>query len=285
MSSKMPFTAVNRKFNVIPKVDFNSYTDALILSYNPIETLEGLPQLTNFSSFYFDNTKLKSYEYAISQPTLKNFYCRNTQLGKEKYNRLMALIVFGDQVKSVNGLCPTQELIKIAQMLREHTIDYLYKGWVIREINPLTLFDTKTLQQKVISVVNNKEEDTIDIYDDEFSNCFIDGDFLDPIYLRYRFNDLVHRLRPRKELSLVFENIHRPRRRISCSHKDTKKNGVPPVKKSTWRPTASPYHKNNNSYSTDNIRKRFEDSKKRYLSGKRVSNNRVNTSESIHAAV
>ena len=99
------------------------YLTQLNLDSNPIKSFEGLPLIS--SNLHWLSVK-------------------NSPLSKSVYLKLMAVIVFGRTLTTVNNETITEKIYKQADELRNSLLPELLNGRIISNLKPLRFIDTKT---------------------------------------------------------------------------------------------------------------------------------------------
>lgn len=159
---------INQNLEKIPEIKGLkvSVITRLDLSQNPIKTFEGLTSNYTISHIVLDHTKLMSFVGIESQLYLTSISALRTPIGGNPCFPVMAVILFGDSMETVNGRYISAKKRKLADKLRKYIIDDLVEGWVLTGVNPVILMDPVTRKRKTV-VVNMKPVPTSEEEEEE----------------------------------------------------------------------------------------------------------------------
>lgn len=148
----------------IPSIDPTKHRiSELRLSNNPITSLKGLVTIESMTSLKLDNTKLQNFQDAQPQPGLRTISFQKTPLAMYQTYKLMAIIVFGDNLELVNGNPVKPIDKKKARVVRDKVLSYLLKGWILTSLSPLRIYNVATKTRRIIYVSQQINEELLDI--------------------------------------------------------------------------------------------------------------------------
>lgn len=129
------------------ETELNGY-QYLSFAFNNIFSFQTLPSLQTLVSLDLNNCKISSFQGAPSLPSLVHLSIKNNPVSSKKYLELMATIVFGDSLKTVNQNLISNYDKQYAIMSRKTLLDSLRQGWLITLLNPGCLVHDKTKRRK-----------------------------------------------------------------------------------------------------------------------------------------
>jgi hypothetical protein len=107
-----------------------------------IPTLKGL---------HCEHTTLVSFKGAVEQPALESLDFANTPLSRYEFHRLMAIIVFGSQLKNINGHHVVRRLLIRAAEHKIRLRDLLLEGWIVTSLQrPIVIYNPITHARRQI---------------------------------------------------------------------------------------------------------------------------------------
>lgn len=145
-----------RNLRSIPTVPNGESVTYIDLSDNPISSFNQLLSYPNLRFLCIDNTKIVSFHHAPELPSLEEFTCRGTSLSCSQYIQLMAVMVFGDRMKIVNGMTIDQRTWLLGKAARAEYRKHLVEGYVFLKIDPIKMINNETRQRKSIFIDLNK---------------------------------------------------------------------------------------------------------------------------------
>lgn len=151
----------SRNLKEIPITKKIESATELYLDKNPITSLANLPSIPCLQVLSLSHTKIESFKGAKEQPSLTSLIMLNSPLGADQFFRVMALIVYGNQVNKINNAKIPSESLKLADHLRPHIKDLLLAGWTITSVSPVKLINRETRERKVIHVPTVKPTNTL----------------------------------------------------------------------------------------------------------------------------
>ncbi|OHT08517.1 hypothetical protein TRFO_22939 [Tritrichomonas foetus] len=111
------------------------------------------PQFENLSqikTLRLDNTKIGTFDGAIFNIPIKNLSMLNTPLSHYSHYRLMALIVFGAELETIDHNPIKKSERQLFEKNKEVLYDYLVEGWILTMLSPLKLYHPETRQRRVL---------------------------------------------------------------------------------------------------------------------------------------
>ena len=120
----------------------------LSLSHNPIRTFDHFPTFPLLKSLRLEDTKIDSFKGALMQPSLTHINLALSPISANKFLIEMCLIVFGNQLISINGFKISNSQINYANAAREYLLPELKMGWVLTSKNPIRLMNPFNRQRK-----------------------------------------------------------------------------------------------------------------------------------------
>lgn len=141
---------VGYKLTSFPPIPPTSKIEEINISNNNLTSFKGLIELQNLETLRCENTKISSFLGAKPLPSLKKLFIANTPLSHYAYHRVMAVIVFGDSLETVDfvNITKTERLFAINN--RELLFQFLVEGWVMTITDPIKLFNVNTRQRRVL---------------------------------------------------------------------------------------------------------------------------------------
>ena len=135
-----------RKLKIFPKAELEKHDQIRILSCedNPLKNFVGLPSLPELTDLHLDRTEISSFYGVPELPSLQNVTFKMSPLGYYKKLDLMCSIVFGPQLRFVNGEEIAHEKIKFAIRYRDLLLPYFRDGWILTSRNPVRFIHSKT---------------------------------------------------------------------------------------------------------------------------------------------
>lgn len=113
------------------------------LTKKSIETFVGLPNLEYLIRLNLDSNPLKSFEGSPKLPNLRWLSARNSPISRNPYFKLMAAIVFGNKLATINNEKVMPQIHQQATAFRDSLYPELLKGRIIANLRPLRFIDTK----------------------------------------------------------------------------------------------------------------------------------------------
>lgn len=114
------------------------------LSKKSIETFTGLPNLKFLTRMNLDSNPLRSFEGSPKLPSLRWLSAKSSPISRNPYFKLMAVIVFGNNITTINNEKVPQKVYQQADAFRDSLYPQLLKGILIANIAPLRFIDTKS---------------------------------------------------------------------------------------------------------------------------------------------
>ena len=136
--------------SVFPKPDDPNPT-IFDVSGRPITSFRGLLSLPSLKFLVMNNTQISTFEHAPLLPNLVSFSCRGAPLASQKHLHIMAVMAFGDSLRTVNGLRIDSTIHLLGSAYQAYR-GYLVDGFVVAEITPLKVVHPRTRQRKTIHV-------------------------------------------------------------------------------------------------------------------------------------
>ena len=135
---------------VFPKFPLSSPIEKLVVSGNPLPSFAGLLAYPHLVDLKCDNTKLSSFVGGVYLPNLKSISLANTPVSKYQHYRIMAGIVFGQQLERVDFGPIKKSEKRLIEILSPVVRDLIINGWIITLCEPIKLFHPQTKERKVI---------------------------------------------------------------------------------------------------------------------------------------
>jgi len=136
----------------IPNVSRADITKRLFLSNNPLSSLVGIKKFSNLEVLVIDGTPIDSFLGCKGAPHIVKLCAKDTPISTFDYFHFMSCCVFGDHLKFVDGK-PIMESIKIkSRKISQYVNEYLFNGWIILCISPLTIFHQQLDEKRVIEI-------------------------------------------------------------------------------------------------------------------------------------
>lgn len=110
----------------------------LIISGNPIQSLEDLEIMPQMNEIIADNTKIDSFKGLLGHPKLTNVSFINTPLSKRRDFRLALCILIGPHLSSINNKKVTIDEKKVAVLYPIIARELISKGWEVEYPIPST---------------------------------------------------------------------------------------------------------------------------------------------------
>ncbi|OHT07795.1 hypothetical protein TRFO_23817 [Tritrichomonas foetus] len=140
-----------RNFSTIPQLPEESNIAKLDLSNNRLVDFTGMKNYQRLAQFILDNNpKLSSFKGAEPTNGMTHFSCLKTPLGNSHSINLMAVLVFGDTLKIINGQQIPRSVYRQAAAIGTAVGDYILNGWVITNVDPIRIINPETRQRKTI---------------------------------------------------------------------------------------------------------------------------------------
>ena len=133
-----------------PQLDKILNYQSILMQYNKISSFETLPECPNMRKLYLDFNLITSFEKAKKQPKLSTISLIDNPISKNSLIGIMAYIVFGQRIRSVNGEFLSIDDIKMAQRLEPIIRHFLIEGYLLTSLKPITLQHSKT--QEIIEL-------------------------------------------------------------------------------------------------------------------------------------
>jgi hypothetical protein len=127
----------------VPAPYANSVRD-LKLSDNPLSDFEGLSYLPSLEALRCDRTSISSFRGALELPKLTLLGLKDTPVSQYEHYRIMAVIVFGDSLKTLNQIPISRQESRIGANSRKHLLLHLLRGWILTSVKPLCIYDPVT---------------------------------------------------------------------------------------------------------------------------------------------
>jgi hypothetical protein len=107
------------------------------LGNNPFTTFEGMTVIPTLQVLRCERTSLNSFKGAVAQPALESLDLSDTPLSRYELHVFMAVIVFGDQLKTVNGQRVLRPVQQRAAEHRPRLFPLLTDGWIVTSLQRL----------------------------------------------------------------------------------------------------------------------------------------------------
>ena len=118
------------------------------VSNNPISSFEGIKEYPNLTYLICKNTKIETFQGAKIQPSLQTLTLSGSPLSRETFCRVMALIAFGNSLKTIDQVAIRESDRTLAQTFSSQLRPFIISGWVITSRNPIKIFNSATKQRK-----------------------------------------------------------------------------------------------------------------------------------------
>lgn len=141
---------VGFKLKSFPPIPPTSKIEEINVSDNNLVSFNGMVELQNLETLRCENTKITSFLGAKPLPSLKKLFINNTPLSHYSYHRVMAAIVFGDSLETVDFINITKPERLFAINNRELLFQYLIEGWVMTMADPIKIFNVNTRQRRIL---------------------------------------------------------------------------------------------------------------------------------------
>jgi hypothetical protein len=100
--------------------------------------------------FHAADTKVVSFKGACSQHNMTELNMQGSPLGAERLFTVMALVIFGDSLTTVNSQSVTEAQRNLAASLPPELGPLLQGGWLLKRTDPATLLHPDTRQRKTL---------------------------------------------------------------------------------------------------------------------------------------
>lgn len=141
---------VGSKLSSFPYLPPTSKFEEINISDNNLVSFKGMVELQNLVTLRCENTKISSFLGAKPLPSLKKLFIGNSPLSHYAYHRIMAAIVFGDSLETVDFVKITKPERLFAINNRELLFQFLIEGWVMTITDPIKLFHVETRQRRIL---------------------------------------------------------------------------------------------------------------------------------------
>ena len=118
------------------------------VSKNHIQNFIGFEghEVQHLAQLNLDSNPIRSFEGCKTCPRLTWLSMRNTPISRNKYFKLMCLIMFGDQLQTINNEQIPKRFKVQAVALRSHLYDELYNGRIVSSLKPLRMLDMNNIE-------------------------------------------------------------------------------------------------------------------------------------------
>lgn len=185
ISSKASISYSNKNLNDLSSIPNNVPVEKIDISNNPIVDFKGMRVFPKIHVLDCSNTRLTSFNFFPNQEGIKTFICKKTPICSNQFLILMSSIVFGQSLESVNGININQNTKSNALTMTPKIRQFLIKGWIIQNLNPVKIIHTQTRQRKTFYIKFDQNENSdLDITANDTNNTNEnEGD--QDIYLEY----------------------------------------------------------------------------------------------------
>ena len=129
----------NEQLTEFPAKEVINECSTLIFKNNLLTNFNNIPVLNNLKCLILDDNRIKTFEGAKKQPKLSDLSIINNPISKEKFLNVMSIIIFGDNIRTVNEKQVTDEEIKTAKDLQPKLEDFISIGYLLKSIDPIVL--------------------------------------------------------------------------------------------------------------------------------------------------
>jgi hypothetical protein len=116
---------------------------SLNLSDNKLSNFEGMRSWPHLAILYLDDNPIKSFAGILPLPRLHWLSLRRADICRSKYFRLMCVVAFGPQLRTLNDRSVTPQEHAQAGFLRESLLPELRAGRIVSKLSPLRLISLK----------------------------------------------------------------------------------------------------------------------------------------------
>ena len=128
---------VHQRVDSFENVNIPKNCSKIDASRNRLKNFLGLPQLKLLTNLTVDDNPILSFQGATQQPSLFWISMKKTPVLKHTHFKLMCVIVFGSQLKFINGETVSKNLIQKADSLREKILPELTAGNILINLSPI----------------------------------------------------------------------------------------------------------------------------------------------------
>ena len=159
----MIFNNNNKGLNIFPNFEEINNLEFLDLSNNPINSFKTLSQSLILKELILNNTLIENFEGAPNLPNLITISLINTPISNHKTFLIMCLVVFGFQLKEINKIKITNDLIIKSNNLKDLIRPSLISGWILETELPIVLLNLKTNKRIKMSLSDKNNEKNSDL--------------------------------------------------------------------------------------------------------------------------
>lgn len=143
-------------------VKIRSNCSNIDLSQNYLEDFTGIPEsIPDLTVLNLDNNQIRSFFGIPSSnpfPKLHWISLKGNPIGNNKFLKIMCLVCFGNQLKTINGEKIRETFRKSADELRPSLLPELLQGRILTSLNPVRLIDMTSSSKLQRSHVQPPEE-------------------------------------------------------------------------------------------------------------------------------
>ena len=132
------------KFSINTKFIDLRHTDCKSLSF-----LKGLPHVSYVNA---EGTQISNLSHVYLAGNLAHIKLSNTPFSQNKYYRIMLLIALSDKIQLIDNVRVKEDEINLAKKIGAAVHPYLYDGWILKSIEPVTL----TLKSRSFTIKDEK---------------------------------------------------------------------------------------------------------------------------------
>ena len=142
-----------RKRGIVSFADLNlpENTSIIELEGNKITSFDGFPnrEFANLHLLNLEGNPIRSFKGAVPLAGLKWISLRFTPLSLCQHLKLMCLIVFGNQIATINNEPVTNQMRATANVLRPMCFEQLQNGMLLHSLNPVKFVSPKHRTRRV----------------------------------------------------------------------------------------------------------------------------------------
>lgn len=139
--SRSSINMVHKKIDSFASIKIPANCSQVDLSKNKISNFEGLTKLDCLTQLQLDYCPIKTFKGAMHLPSLRWLSMKGTPVSRNNYFKLMCIVVFGPQLKTINDEKVPQAVFKQVEALEDSLRPQLLEGRLLSHIKPIRLID------------------------------------------------------------------------------------------------------------------------------------------------
>ena len=143
-------TFQQRNLTTFPLIQSNEDVDEIVILSPRVKNFIGMMNMDHLISLKLSNTQINSFKGGKILPSLKILFLSNTPISRYTHYRIMALIVFGCSLTTIDYGAVKRSEKHAAEKYNDTLRPLLIDGWVVTMLNPIKLYNPETRQRKSI---------------------------------------------------------------------------------------------------------------------------------------